>query len=443
MSKGRQLKFWMSILMSFLWTFSVFAFSVGIEPGDSSITSVDTLKKRSGFILQLTSDHFVIGNALNVDFYHTFLRGGNWSSNKNQRVLDALSFSNRSFFLSKTEFSFTESKLADDGKHSLNFRFQLGDAQYGHALFSGDLYRLATRGNAPYLGDTLRIGQNDLEQQHYRYFGIGVASRNSLDYAMLSYVDGLDFYRMRWNPGSFYTSSFGDTIAVDAQLNQWSNGGDRKGVGFKWDLRKSWVGKKYQMSVDVLDLGWVKWSGLEKKHWNVHETYTGIQWVDWIQLDDPLGENLDRWTSPEERSVSKWMALPTSIRMQAAWQVVRKWSVDFAFQRWIYQNQQGYRCLSVQRSWERFSLTRPDLHWRVSAYQSLSRQYWLGSDVSWTWLNGCSFQLQTYHVLSPARKASKQLGFALSFQYVFKGSANHQLEVPQENKKDEQQYFQF
>ena len=427
----------------FCWILPVHAHFTELCVKDTVPVETDTLRKRSGFILQLHSDNFVIGNALNVNFYQTFLQGGTWDASENQKVLDELSFSNRSFFQSQTGFSFTESNSSKNGKRPMNFRFHLGEAQYGHAKFSGDLYRLVTRGNAAYLGDTLRMGQNDVERQHYRYFGVGIASKDALDYCMLSYVDGLDFYRMRWNQGSFYTSSVGDSIAVNAQLKQWASSGNRKGVGFKWDVRKSWAGRKYLLTVDLLDVGWVKWNDLEQKKWNIQENFTGVQWVDWIQLDDPIGQNVDRWSTAEERSVSKWISLPTSIRVQAAWQVVRKWSVDYAFQRWVHQDQQGYRCLSVQRNWERFSLTRPDLQWRISAYQSFTRQYWCGSDITWQWLNGCSVQLQTYQILSPMRKASKQLGFALSFQYVFKGNANDPLEVPQENKKDEQQYFQF
>jgi hypothetical protein len=443
MNKG--LAFRISLLIVFnLWSFSrVFANGCLTCDGDSLGLNPDSTASKTGFLLQLSSQHFLMGNALNVDFFKTFVQGGTWNTDKNQRVLNNLSFSNRSFFQSKSEFSFTELRQMDNEGFHLNWRFQVGDQQYGHARFSGDLFRLVFNGNSDYLGDTLRIGQNELERQRFRYFGIGLASANALDYCMLSYVDGIDFYRMRWNQGSFYTSAWGDSIAVDANLHQLSNASDRKGVGFKLDARKSYVGNKYSLVLDVFDLGWVKWNDLEKEQWNIHETYSGVQWIDWIKVSDPLGQNIDRWTTAQRSGVSKWMALPTSIRMQGAWQVIKNWTLDYSFQRCIYQNQQGYRCVSIQRKWQRYSLTRPDLLWRMSGYQSLTRQYWVGSDFGWSWFNGMSVHLQTYQLLSPMVKARKQFGFGISLQYLFKGSSKPPISIPKEDQKNEQQYFQF
>ncbi len=410
---------------------------------DSSGIRKDTTEERAGFMLQLSSDHYVIGNALNVDFFRTFVQGGTWDLDKNQRVLNNLSFSNRSFFHSKSEFSFTELRQREGDQFKLNWRFHVGDQQYGHALFSGDLFKLAFNGNTNYLGDTLLIGQNDIERQHFRYFGLGLASEAALDYCMLSYVDGLEFYHMRWNQGSFYTSAWGDSIVVDANLHQLSNASDRKGVGFKVDARKSIVGRKYSVVFNVYDLGWVKWNDLQKDKWSIQETFTGVQWIDWIKVDDPMGQNLDRWSASQKSVVSKWMALPTSVHVKGTWQVIKNWTLDYSFQRWIYQNQQGYRCVSIQHNWQRYSLTRPDLQWRMSGYQSLTRQYWVGSDFGWSWLNGMSIHLQTYQLLSPMRKASKQLGFGISLQYVFKGLSKTPISIPKEDQKNEQQYFQF
>jgi hypothetical protein len=430
--------------MRALLTIVLFYFSIAVwSQSDSLKIAADSTRKNS-FIIRLSSDAKLLGNALNIDFYQTFISGGMWSKHQNSRVMEALAFSNRSFLTASSELDFMEFPKSSKSQSKFNWKFNVGDHYYGHAQFAGDLYRLATNGNANYLNDTLHIGANHIQGLHYRSFGVGLSQHEGMDYITLSYVDGLRYYGLNSNAGYFYTSAQGDTIGVKSTFRQLRNQQNRKGVGIKIDLQKSFVGKKYKVHFQLRDLGWIKWNQLEKSVWKINETYTGIQWVDWIQINQPLDSTLNNWTDVRTSTTDKWIALPMSIGMQGAWLVVRDWEAGFSFRRWIYQENQGYRTISLKRIWDRYSVTRPNVSLAIQVNQSLTRQYWVGAAAGWTWNNGMSMELNTFSVASPVRKASKQIGLGISFQYVFgrNGTNNHQDQL-EKNKIEPNEYFQF
>jgi hypothetical protein len=426
---------WIGLLLCF--------FQMGWSQEDTTHHAADTIR-RKGFSLSLNSEIHLLGNALNSEFYRTFTRGGHWSTEQNNRVMNNLGFSNLSFLSMTSSLDFTELASSSSKASSIYWKFNVSDHYYGHARFSGDLYRLATNGNANYLNDTLHIGSNQLQGLHYRSFGVGISQNSGLDYVMMSYVDGLDYYGLTSQPGIFFTSANGDTITVKSEFKQWRNQGNRKGVGFKLDFQKSFIGRKYKVYFQLKDLGWVKWNQLEKSVWKLDDTYTGIQWMDWIKLDQPIDSSLNQWTDVKTSLKDKWIALPTSLAMQSHWQVLKNWELGYSFRRWVYQEHQGYRAIHVQHTWDRYSMTRPNLTIGGQLYQSFMHQYWLGADATWTWNNGMSFHLQTFNLASPWLKVSKQMGFGFSFQYVFGSDISHQNLPPiEKNNNEPNEYFQF
>ena len=428
--------------------FLFFVINISFGQYDSSLhiglTKKDSVIVEKGVSFELNSHQMLVGNALNMDFYNVFLRGGSWSKEQNDRLMKQLSFSNRSFFSSDNELKFRDVRSHLTGEKSYNWMFVMGEHYYGHALFSGDLLRLILNGNASYLGDTLMIGGNDIQFMHYRNFGFGISSEDGLSFASLSYVDGLDYIALKSRSGFFYSSSVGDTISVAARFKQISSNQQQKGVGFKLDVTKAFVGSKYNATFTIRNVGWMRWNGLEQHVWNIDQQYTGVEWVNMIQLEKPFQDNLDQWTNSTTGSRTKWIALPAEFHAHGKLDLNDRWSIGYGLRKWIWESKQSYQTFQIQRTWQRYSWSRPD--WSLSSLlQMASRdQVWVGMSAACSWKRGISFGISSFQILSPMMKASRQLGFGLNAQYYLSASRTKKNKSEKNsNENQENERFKF
>lgn len=211
------------------------------------------------------------GNAIFNELPAHLLRGEDLDRDLRQRSSDALSGRTRAVFGFgyHGRLIWTGARL-QEGRSRWRPTASFALQEYAGARITPDLYDLVFFGNARFEGRTAALAPAAYEQVRYSTLGIGVMDQHTRSFVRLALVQGASLTAVDVDWADLYTGVDGRVLrsAVlasylnsDTAGNDWArNNGLGAALSGRWETRIRSAARPTYLSIDVEDLGVVRWN---------------------------------------------------------------------------------------------------------------------------------------------------------------------------------------
>lgn len=321
--------------------FVIAAFSSAAQVPSSWLLKKDYIR-REGVLLGLDASGSWGSNALDNEWLKEMVIGGHINTAQKDRLLRSMEDRNRAGGDVQADvhfYSFTDSAFGND---AWGFKAGVSTVYSANAGFAKDLFRLAYYGNIPYLGDTLDFGRMDAEFQSFQKVGFGIFNKDHFSSIQLSLVSGQDMQRLNISDARWYSSFDGSSTSLryageyfQADTSK-SGFGAGKGFGVCIDAEFNLPMKdgKGFISVALNNIGYIRWNNAQQYRFDSTFVWNGLTINDVLNLG---GENIaiPDWKDTlgiAGEKVSRWMAMPGSIRFR----MLRQWNQKHSYEGGIH-----------------------------------------------------------------------------------------------------------
>lgn len=318
-----------------LLIFLCFALIKGFTQDHFSMSELIPLD--TNYLVGLHAAGRINSNTITDKFLLGFLDGRKISETDKKNILDRAGDQNRFGYETKSGLFFAKRGIRLFNKNLANstFFFQVRDRQFLNANFSKDLLKLALNGNRQFAGQTVDLGDFELNFARYQQIQLGWAISDTVSsYGIgMSYINGERYLELKSSSLSFATSELGDVaeIAIDLEAYQsdtnQQNFLNNNGHGFSVDLfyerlftlKMKNESLKGKFSLDIQDIGMITWSD-QTVFYDIDSnyTYTGTQIDDLFNLGDTVinfvtPDSIYDALTTRSRKESKTSVLPANI----------------------------------------------------------------------------------------------------------------------------------
>lgn len=358
-------------IVLFLWAVSSLGQNWESQFGEAPVQSVKPV------YLSIGGSMLAQSNEINLAFVRKVLFGGVLDRTVNENIWSDLKQYNQ--LMAHQDYGFQIRSAMDSTALLPNgfFCVQWQQANWSHLTFSKDVFGLAMLGNASLTGRDLDLSGSSFDQLSYQKIGLGFESVDKGWALFLNYIDGRDFYSFDINEGDFYTAPGGEFIDMNYRLTQLNAPRKNSGVGLGMDFQWSKKSGEVQWDVQVSDLGWVKFSDVEKSVWKGNERFTGISWSQSIIEGTSGDELLSDWTDAEVTQKNRNVLLPT--RLNAGVQVG---FVGYRVITYCFERQLGWQ--SVYFSKSDVPIKWGSLHYEMALNHTFLNRHALSGEVGLT-----------------------------------------------------------
>jgi hypothetical protein len=219
-------------------------------------------EKETNHTVEWNSNFLFESNGLDKSFLNTMLYGGHISNEMKTEWINAGSENN----IIHSEISNGLSYTYYFKKQNIGFSF--ADRNILNASFTDDLLRIGFEGNYNYQDDTLFFNNTNIRADRFQQYKLsyGTAINKVSIQGAISYLAGNHHLCYILEKGSWYTSPFGTSLAIEYDMNAFVTDTSNfsafanNGNGLAIDFSTNFSIKEYDIHLSITDLGFIMWN---------------------------------------------------------------------------------------------------------------------------------------------------------------------------------------
>ena len=278
------------IPLFFFITCAVTLFSYGQTPS-LMLVSADTAWNKRGMMILAGGDAGISTNALNVSFLRKSILGGHFERDELTEIYNQLPTQSSIGYAVHSDVTFLNFTDTLFGNPKLGIRAGISTNYEGYCGFSPRAFGLVYLGNGQFNQGNVDLGEFIYRNQAWQKIGFGLFNKSTLSGFTLSMVAGQSFQSLTLDETQFYTSQFGDSLALRVDGNFMRSDANRKGLAngsglgacLDFDFNLPLSDKSALMSVSVRNLGFVSWNrNTETRVLNDSFQWNGLDVTNWL-----------------------------------------------------------------------------------------------------------------------------------------------------------------
>jgi hypothetical protein len=256
--------------------FSVFSalplFTAAQVPSILLATSDTTYRKKDA-LMMLDAGGAVGSNALDNLFLKKTIYGGHIERSHINGIYDRMVDQNRAGFYGQAAMELYNFRDTLFGKPQWGLSASFNTNYHAGLSFSRNFFNTVFSGNKQYAGDSVSLGPFSAQFQAWQKLGLGIFNKHTLSGITVSLVEGQAYHSMIFTEADLYTSSIGDSLALnyngeymrsDTTRRGWANGSGT-GIAVDFDYNVPLSGKRGYISISLRDIGFVIWNDQSQK----------------------------------------------------------------------------------------------------------------------------------------------------------------------------------
>lgn len=434
------------LLLLFISVFKGVAQTDSVDVDSSTVNNKDLDFRMCGFAQNLANqrkikytvkgyfDYFANSNVISNSFVNTFLYKEFIDNSIKDDVTNLMNSKVNRFGIdidAGVEFKIHPKRTHYKNDDELTFFdkatkiFRVGQREFASLKFTDNFFELYFRGNKQFAGQSIDLGPVEYTNFGYQYLGYGLEydlNKKETIGATINLLKGTRFTDVSMPTASLFTAQDGDSLnfAADINLakadNTQSSLSSFQGFGTSFDLSYKKMFGSNSLEVNINDLGFISWSGLNTFQANSEWAFTGVE------ISDILNINGDEFNGVEPDSLSnllgiknevsnKFYFLPTKIMAQYNYMLDHK--IQLSISSKYYLSAANIPRLSFKTTYIPNRSIRPNV---TLAYGGFSK-FDAAVGVDWSTRN-FSLSLNAFYI-EPLISTAKTTGQGVSFSFAY------------------------